>query len=219
MYCYSFWCVFLLCLFCISIVFVRWLYPGVHCPPSTIPGSGGAWQSPTQTSAHLGPPNPVNPLPQPPGALLTSSGPPNQAIGPPGPVQPPEGPQTVVSGPPAACVCPYVGGQPPILNLLPLRYLLTFINFVTQPPKGRPLVDLHLGSSFSLCLWPDFNLSAFYLWPLPGCLLVSKVRRVVAFVEILLRQNTCWLALSPAAYKDSIDATLIVCRGRGRPPL
>ena len=191
------------------------MYPGVHCPPSTIPGSGGAWQSPTQTSAHLGPPNPVNPLPQPPGALLTSSGPPNQAIGPPVPVQPPEGPQTVVSGPPAACVCPYVGGQPPILNLLPLRYLLTFINFVTQPPKGRPLV-----SALRLNPRPPTTSSAFYLLP-PAWLLmlVSKVRRVVAFEEILLRQNTCWPALSPAAYKDSIDATLIVCRGRGRPPL
>ena len=158
-----------LCLFCIYIVFVRW--PGVHCPPSTIPGSGGAWQSPTQTSGHLGQPNPVHPLPLPPRHPLTSSGPPNQAIGPPSPVQAPEEPQTVVSGPPAACVCPYVGGQPPILNLLPLRYLLTFINFVTQPPKGRPLVDLHLCSIFSLCR-RGFNLhSAFYLWPLclVGC--------------------------------------------------
>ena len=139
------------------------MYPGVHCPPSAIPGSGGAWQSPTQTSAHLGPPNPVNPLPQPPGAPLTSSGPPNQPTGPPGPVQPPEGPQRVVSGPPAACVCPYVGGQPPILNLLPLRYLLTFINFVTQPPKGRcSLAAMYLTSILSL---NSTSASDFYLWP------------------------------------------------------
>ena len=187
------------------------MYPGVHCPPSTIPGSGGAWQSPTQTSAHLGPPNPVNPLPQPPGALLTSSGPPNQAIGPPGPVQPPEGPQTVVSGPPAACVCPYVGRQPPILNLLPLRYLLTFINFVTPPPKGcsiaSPLQSNHcnLASDFDLVPVPHLGPQL----PLGGWL-VGKVRRMEAFVEILLRQNT-WAGLSPEAYKDSIDATLIVC--------
>ena len=45
--------------------------------------------------------------------------------------------------------------------------------------------------------------------PLGGWL-VGKVRRMEAFVEILLRQNT-WAGLSPEAYKDSIDATLIVC--------
>ena len=41
--------------------------------------------------------------------------------------------------------------------------------------------------------------------------MVSKVRRMVAFEEILLGQNTCWPAVSLQAHKDSIDATLIVC--------
>ena len=41
--------------------------------------------------------------------------------------------------------------------------------------------------------------------------MVSKVRRMVAFDEILLGQNTCWPAVSLQAHKDSIDATLIVC--------
>ena len=155
-YCICF--VFVLYLFCISVVFVLYLcyICTVIVAGCTLPTLHHSWKwrspatSPTQTSAHLAQPNPGTPLPHTPQPQLTSSGPPNQAIGPPGPVQAPEGPQTVVSGPPAACVCPYVGGQPPILNLLPLRYLLTFINFVTQPPKGRPLVYLHLAPILDL---------------------------------------------------------------------
>ena len=144
-------------LFCISVVFV--LYFCCICTVivagCTLPTLHHSWKwrspatSPTQTSAHLAQPNPGTPLPHTPQPQLTSSGPPNQAIGPPGPVQAPEGPQTVVSGPPAACVCPYVGGQPPILNLLPLRYLLTFINFVTQPPSSPSSPHLLVQSSAS----------------------------------------------------------------------
>ena len=195
---------------CICGLIVRLVYP-LATSSSTIPGSGSPCRSPTQSLVHLAPTDLVHRPAQQPGDHNVCSGSSTQAMAPLAHVESSKSLQTRGNVSPAACVCPYVGRQPPILNLLPLRYLLTFINFVTPPPKGcsiaSPLQSNHcnLASDFDLVPVPHLGPQL----PLGGWL-VGKVRRMEAFVEILLRQNT-WAGLSPEAYKDSIDATLIVC--------
>ena len=155
-------------LHCICGLIVRLVYP--LATSSTIPGSGSPCRSPTQLLVHLAPTDLVHRPAQQPGDHYVCSGPSTQAMAPLGHVESSKSLQTYGTASPAACVCPYVGRQPPILNLLPLRYLLTFINFVTPPPKGcsiasplLPIIATSLQISTS-CQFPTSD---------PSCLLVA----------------------------------------------